>query len=120
MKIWPLDYAAERSQGYWISASDLKRGLEPFEQIRKACSILVDPICKGIHKLVATFDPEFQNRLKNRVLLAGGGSMVKGLDTAVEKARKMSPDELLPTVPVRARPSGTRPSARSSISNPTW
>ena len=43
------------------------------EQVRKACSILIDPILKGIHKLVATFDPEFQNRLKNRVLLAGGG-----------------------------------------------
>jgi len=58
------------------------------EQIREACSILIDPICQGIQKLVATFDPEFQSRLKNRVLLAGGGSMIKGLDSAVEKAMK--------------------------------
>ncbi len=58
------------------------------EQIRGACAILIDPICKGIHKLVSTFDPEFQVRLKNRVLLAGGGSMIKGLDTAVEKAMR--------------------------------
>ena len=36
-------------------------------------------------KLIATFDPEFQDRLKNRVLLAGGGSMIKGLDTAIER-----------------------------------
>jgi rod shape-determining protein MreB len=57
-------------------------------QIRAACSILIDPIIKGIHKLVASFDPEFQVRLKNRVLLAGGGSMVKGLDSAIEKAMK--------------------------------
>ncbi len=58
------------------------------DQVRAACSILIDPIVKGIHKLVASFDPEFQTKLKSRVLLAGGGSMVKGLDTAVEKAMR--------------------------------
>ncbi len=58
------------------------------DEIRAACSVLIDPILRGIHKLVATFDPEFQTKLKNRVLLAGGGSMVKGLDSAVEKAMK--------------------------------
>ena len=36
MKIWPFDYAAEASSGQWIGAQDLKRGLEPFEKIRKA------------------------------------------------------------------------------------
>lgn len=63
----------------------------PFDltnQIRAACTVLIDPIIKGIHKLVASFDPEFQARLKSRVLLAGGGSMVKGLDSAIEKAMK--------------------------------
>jgi rod shape-determining protein MreB len=58
------------------------------EQMREACAILIDPIVKGLHKLIATFDPQFQARLKNRVLLAGGGSMIKGLDTAIEKAMK--------------------------------
>ena len=56
------------------------------DQLREACSILIEPILEGIKQLVATFDPEFQDKLKSRVLLAGGGSMVKGLDTAVEKA----------------------------------
>jgi rod shape-determining protein MreB len=58
------------------------------EQIRGACSILIDPIVQGIHRLVASFDPEFQTRLKNRVLLAGGGSLVRGLDSAIEKAMR--------------------------------
>ena len=34
---------------------------------------------------VSTFDPEFQKRLKNRVLLAGGGSQIRGLHLAIER-----------------------------------
>jgi len=53
-------------------------------QLREACIGIVPPIVEGLKKLVATFDPEFQERLKNRVLLAGGGSQIKGLDLAIE------------------------------------
>jgi L-alanine-DL-glutamate epimerase-like enolase superfamily enzyme len=36
MKIWPFDYAAEATSGQWIGAEDMRRGLEPFEKVRKA------------------------------------------------------------------------------------
>jgi len=36
MKIWPFDYAAEASQGQYISAADLATALGPFEKIRRA------------------------------------------------------------------------------------
>jgi galactonate dehydratase len=36
MKIWPFDYAAERSGGQYISSADLSKALEPFEKIRNA------------------------------------------------------------------------------------
>jgi rod shape-determining protein MreB len=58
------------------------------DPIRKACIGIVDPIVDGLSKLIATFDPEFQPRLKQRVLLAGGGSQIKGLDRAIEEAMK--------------------------------
>ena len=54
--------------------------------LRAACRDMVPPIVEGLGKLIATFDPEFQQRLKDRVLLAGGGSQIKGLDTAIEVA----------------------------------
>jgi rod shape-determining protein MreB len=54
-------------------------------ELREACNGIVPPIVDGLAKLVATFDPEFQERLKNRVLLAGGGSQIKGLDLAIER-----------------------------------
>jgi rod shape-determining protein MreB len=55
------------------------------EQMRMACRSIVPPIVEGLGELIATFDPEFQERLKDRVLLAGGGSQIKGLDTAIER-----------------------------------
>lgn len=54
------------------------------DELREACRLIVPPIVEGLGKLIASFDPEFQDRLKNRVLLAGGGSQIKGLDTAIE------------------------------------
>lgn len=56
--------------------------------IKEACNILVDPIVDGLRKLVGSFDPEFQHRLRSRVVLAGGGSMIRGLDTAIEDAMR--------------------------------
>jgi len=53
--------------------------------MREACRSIVPPIVDGLGKLVATFDPEFQGRLKDRVLLAGGGSQIRGLDSAIER-----------------------------------
>ena len=53
--------------------------------MRESCRQMIPPIVEGLGKLVASFDPEFQQRLKERVLLAGGGSMIKGLDSAIER-----------------------------------
>ncbi|MEZ6004216.1 MAG: MamK family actin-like protein [Planctomycetota bacterium] len=58
--------------------------LDITECMRKACRAMVPPIVEGLGELIATFDPEFQDRLKNRVLLAGGGSQIRGLDTAIQ------------------------------------
>jgi rod shape-determining protein MreB len=58
------------------------------DEMRSACRSIVPPMVEGLGKLIATFDPEFQHRLKNRVLLAGGGSQIKGLDMAIEQEMK--------------------------------
>jgi rod shape-determining protein MreB len=58
------------------------------EEVRTACRSIVPPIVEGLAQLISTFDPEFQHRLKNRVLLAGGGSLIKGLDLAIEGEMK--------------------------------
>lgn len=42
MKIWPFDYAAEKSGGLYISGPDLDKALEPFAKIRKAVGNKMD------------------------------------------------------------------------------
>lgn len=60
----------------------------PFDitnEIRTACRSIVAPMVDALTELIGNFDPEFQDRLKNRVLLGGGGSMIKGLDVELER-----------------------------------
>jgi rod shape-determining protein MreB len=56
------------------------------QEVKQACEILVQPIVESIHKLIATFNPEFQDRLRNNVLLAGGGGLMRGLNKRIEDA----------------------------------
>ncbi len=55
------------------------------EQIRTAVSELVPCIVDGIQNLVSTFDPEFQHKIRSRVIVSGGGSQVFGLQEALEQ-----------------------------------
>jgi rod shape-determining protein MreB and related proteins len=56
------------------------------QEVKQASEILVQPIVESIHKLVASFNPEFQDRLRNNVLLAGGGGLMRGLNKRIEDA----------------------------------
>jgi len=53
-------------------------------ELRQACREIVPDIVAGIKKLVAGFDPEFQNELKGNIILAGGGSQIVGLKKEIE------------------------------------
>ncbi|HSU06598.1 MAG TPA: mandelate racemase/muconate lactonizing enzyme family protein, partial [Acetobacteraceae bacterium] len=50
MKIWPLDFAAEATEGRSISAADLDRALVPFRKIRQAVGGKMD-IMAELHSL---------------------------------------------------------------------
>jgi rod shape-determining protein MreB len=55
------------------------------KQLNEACSIIIEPILEGTHKLVASFNPEFQERLRHNVVLSGGGGMLDGLTLKLEE-----------------------------------
>lgn len=60
------------------------------EELSKACKSIVPEIVEGIRKLIASFDPEFQDGLKQNVILAGGGSQIIGLQKEIERNMKQT------------------------------
>ena len=57
-------------------------------ELRTACRSIVPPIIDSIAALIASYDPEFQEDLRNNVILAGGGSQMIGLPKLVEEGMK--------------------------------
>ena len=59
---------------------------EVTEVVYEACYAMVPPTVNALQDLVATYDPEFQAKMRNHVLLGGGGSQISGLGRAIEEA----------------------------------
>jgi rod shape-determining protein MreB len=56
------------------------------ELVYKACYSLIPPTIAALQDLIATYDPEFQAKMRSNILLGGGGCRIKGLGLAIEKA----------------------------------
>ena len=58
------------------------------DELRAACRTIVPEIVEGVRKLIAAFDPEFQDQMKRNVILAGGGSQIIGLQREIQDYMK--------------------------------
>ena len=48
-------------------------------ELREACESLLPDLIESARELIVGFDPEFQNELRQNIVLAGGGSQIRGL-----------------------------------------
>jgi len=55
-------------------------------EVRQACQSLVPAIAETIIDLVARYEPDFQERVRKNIYLAGGGSQIKGMAEALAEA----------------------------------
>lgn len=55
------------------------------EPLREACKTIVEPIVLALRDLIARFDPDFQHRMLQNIILGGGGSQLRGLDRTIEE-----------------------------------
>jgi rod shape-determining protein MreB len=66
-----------------VDSSILKLSIT--KEIKNACESIIPDIMSGISKLISTYDPDFQEDLRNNIWLAGGGSNIKNLDVVLER-----------------------------------
>jgi len=54
------------------------------EPMRQACESLLPPVIETMFDLLSRVDPEYQERVRHNVILAGGSALVRGLDKRLE------------------------------------
>jgi rod shape-determining protein MreB len=56
------------------------------DEMRTACESILPPICETMADLITRVPPEYQERVRNNVILAGGTSLISGLSRAIDTA----------------------------------
>jgi len=55
-------------------------------ELRTAALQIIPDLTEAIYSLISSFDPEFQKRLRERVIIAGEGSQMTGIGLLIERA----------------------------------
>jgi rod shape-determining protein MreB len=55
-------------------------------EMRAACESILPPVSETMITLLTKVEPEFQNKVRNNVIIAGGSSLISGLPEALSKA----------------------------------
>jgi rod shape-determining protein MreB len=62
--------------------------LDITNELRTACETILPPVIETMLDLLARVEPEFQERVRNNIILSGGGGLIRGLAQALENALK--------------------------------
>jgi rod shape-determining protein MreB len=89
---WKEKYSFVGDNGEKIIVTAPVRGV-PTEiditaDMRAACETVVPPTIETMLDLLSRVEPEFQERVRNNVILSGGGGLIRGLDKTLEDALK--------------------------------
>jgi len=55
-------------------------------EMRAACESILPPVCETMIDLLTRVEPEYQEKVRNNVIVSGGSSLIAGLPDALEKA----------------------------------
>jgi rod shape-determining protein MreB len=60
--------------------------LDITDEMRSACESILPPVCETMTDLLTKVEPEFQEKVRKNVILAGGTSLIAGWTDAIQKA----------------------------------
>ncbi len=62
--------------------------VEITDELRVACESIVPDIIQNLKQMISSYDPEFQNEIRKNIIIAGGGSQIRNLNTFIEDKMK--------------------------------
>jgi rod shape-determining protein MreB and related proteins len=62
--------------------------LDITNEMRAACETLLGPVIETMLDLLSRVEPDFQQRVRQNIILSGGGGLIRGLPEALEAALK--------------------------------
>lgn len=60
--------------------------LDITDDLRAACESILPPICETMVDLLTRVEPEYQDKVRHNIILAGGSSLISGLTEAMDRA----------------------------------
>jgi rod shape-determining protein MreB len=60
--------------------------LDITEEMRIACESILPPVCETMIDLLSRVAPEYQDKVRNNIIVAGGSSLISGLTDALDNA----------------------------------
>ena len=58
------------------------------DEVRRSCESILPALVETTTEMIARFDPEFQVKIKNNIILAGGGSLIRHIAEYLQDALK--------------------------------
>lgn len=58
------------------------------DEMRRACESILPAMVETTTELIARVDPEFQIKIKNNIVMGGGGSLIRGITEYLQEALK--------------------------------
>ncbi len=83
-----LSFVGEPTQRAIVTApvKGVPTEIDITNELRAACETLLPPTIETMLDLLSRVEPEFQERVRNNIILSGGGGLIRGLPKALETA----------------------------------
>jgi rod shape-determining protein MreB len=79
-------FVGEPSQTLIVQApvKGVPTDLDITAELKAACESIVAPVAETMLDLLSRVEPEFQDKVRNNIILSGGGGLIRGLPEALE------------------------------------